>query len=89
MSSPLEGRIRALAREEAAEALRGAGAPTTIEPSVRGLQEQINDLHNHLHQATTVIGRLEARIDALEKAAGPEGQATQSAARRTRKASAE
>lgn len=68
MSSPLDGRIRALAREEAAEAIRGIGATTA--PDTQGLQQQITDLHEHLHHAATIISRLEARIDALEKAAG-------------------
>ena len=33
------------------------------------LQQQITDLHEHLHHAATIIKRLEDRVDALEKAA--------------------
>jgi hypothetical protein len=70
VSSPLDGRIRALAREEAAEAIRGIGVTTA--PDTQGLQQQITDLHEHLHHAATLISRLEARLDALEAAAaGP------------------
>lgn len=67
MSSPLDGRIRALAREEAAALLgdhAGSGAPAGEE-----LQQQITDLHEHLHHAATTIQRLEARLDELEKPA--------------------
>lgn len=79
MSSPLDGRIRKLAREEA-EALAGHTADGT--PGLDGLQQQITDLHEHLHQAATVIKRLEDRIDVLEKtAAQPEPQ--RSVGRRT------
>lgn len=63
MSSPLDGRIRKLAREEAALAL--SGQTTDGPPS--DLQQQITDLHEHLHHATTTIKRLEDRVDALEK----------------------
>lgn len=67
MSSPLDGRIRKLAREEAA-ALAGHTADGA--PGLDGLQQQITDLHEHLHMAATTIKRLEDRIDVLEKTAG-------------------
>jgi hypothetical protein len=71
MSSPLDGRIRKLAREEAAEAVRSAGVPplNATPLDTQGLQQQITDLHEHLHHAATTIKRLEDRIDVLEKAA--------------------
>lgn len=67
MSSPLDGRIRALAREEAERAVRGVGVLNTTELDTQGLQQQITDLHEHLHMAATAIKRLEARVDVLEK----------------------
>ena len=71
MSSPLDGRIRKLAREEAAEAVRSVGVPplNTTPLDTQGLQQQITDLHEHLHHAATTIKRLEDRIDVLEKTA--------------------
>jgi hypothetical protein len=75
MSSPLDGRIRALAREEAEQAVRAAGVLDTTAPDTRGLQEQITDLHEHLHVAVTAIKRLEARLDVLEKTQYPNEQA--------------
>jgi flagellar biosynthesis chaperone FliJ len=86
MSSPLDHRIRAVAREEAEDAVRSVGAPTTTAADVQALQRQITDLHEHLHHAVTTISRLDARIDALEKATGQTDQETRPAARRTRKA---
>jgi hypothetical protein len=83
VSSPLDGRIRVLAREEAAEAIRGISSPNTAAPDTQGLQQQITDLHEHLHHATTLISRLEARIDALEAAAKTEP--AESISRRTRR----
>jgi hypothetical protein len=70
MSSPLDGRIRKLAREEATQALLGVGQPTEPAHDTAGLQQQITDLHEHLHHAATAITRLDQRIDALEAAAG-------------------
>lgn len=70
MSSPLDGRIRSIAREEAAEAVRGVGVLNTTSLDTQDLQQQITDLHEHLHHAATTIKRLENRIDVLEKTAG-------------------
>lgn len=70
MSSPLDGRIRKMAREEA-QALLGVGQPTESAQDTAGLQQQITDLHEHLHVAATTIDRLGKRLDALEAAAGP------------------
>lgn len=72
MSSPLDGRIRKLAREEAASMFTG---PVTATASgfntdrAAELQKQITDLHEHLHHAATTIKRLEDRVDTLEKTA--------------------
>ncbi len=82
MSSPLDGRIRALAREEATALLGVPGAPPS--PAYEQMQQQITDLHEHLHHAATTISRLEQRLDALEKAAGQTDQEARSATRRTR-----
>lgn len=81
MSSPLDGRIRKLAREEVAAV---AGHAADGAPGLDGLQQQITELHEHLHHAATTISRLEARVDVLEKAAGQTDQAQQrSVGRRT------
>ena len=71
MSSPLDGRIRKLAREEATQALLSVGQPTETVQDTAGLQQQITDLHEHLHHAATAIDRLGKRLDVLEAAAGP------------------
>lgn len=84
MSSPLDGRIRSIAREEAAAAVQGVGVLTTTALDTQNLQQQITDLHEHLHHAATTISRLEARIGVLEKAAGPTDQ-EQTVVRRTRR----
>lgn len=86
MSSPLDGRIRKMAREEAEDVVRSVSVPTTTAVDVQGLQRQITDLHEHLHHAVTTISRLDARLDALEKATGQTDQEARPAARRTRKA---
>lgn len=83
MSSPLDGRIRSIAQEAAAEAVRGVGVLNTTELDVHGLQQQITDLHEHLHHAATAIKRLEDRIDVLEKTAGRADQQPRPTARRT------
>lgn len=85
MSSPLDGRIRKLAREEAALAL--SGQTTDGPPS--DLQQQITDLHEHLHHAATTISRLEARVDVLEKATGQTDQEQRPTARRPARKTAE
>lgn len=87
MSSPLDGRIRKLARTEAEDVVRSVGVLTTTAVDAQGLQQQITDLHEHLHHAVTTISRLEARLDAIEKANGQTDQEARPAARRTRKPS--
>ena len=79
MSSPLDGRIRMLAREEAAALLvdAPAGSDDTGTDRVAALETAVTSLHG------TVL-RLEARLDALEKTAGPADQEARSATRRTR-----
>lgn len=72
MSSPLDGRIRAIAREEVAASL---SAPAGGAPGGEELQQQITDLHEHLHHAATTIKRLDDRLAVLEKAAGQTDQA--------------
>lgn len=78
MSSPLNGRIRSIAREEAATLLGGAPVSAALADGLtptQDLQQQITDLHEHLHHAATTIKRLEDRIDVLEKtAAQPDPQ---------------
>jgi hypothetical protein len=82
--SALDGRIRMLAREEADKAVKGVGVLNTTALDTQGLQQQITDLHEHLHHAATAIKRLEDRIHALEKVSGPTDQ-EQAPARRTRR----
>jgi len=93
MSSPLDSRMRAIAREEAAALLGtpdGARADGTSTPAAEQMQQQITDLHEHLHHAATTISKLSARLDALEKAAGRKEQEEQPTARRAaRKATPE
>lgn len=86
MSSPLDGRIRAIAREEATALLGvpgGVQAATNSAPAPEQMQQQITDLHEHLHHAATTIARMEGRISALEKAAGQTDQEDRPTARRT------
>lgn len=73
MSSPLDGRIRAIAREEVSALLGGADA--TPSPAYEQMQQQITDLHEHLHVAATMIKRLEDRVDLLEKTPSASEQA--------------
>lgn len=90
MSSPLDGRIRALAREEAASmfATPATATGTAINTDqVAELQQQITDLHEHLHHATTITSQLEARVDALEAAVKTES--AESISRRTRRKTTE
>ena len=79
----IDERIRHLAREEAGRVLEGGCTPAGGAPDTAGLQQQITDLHEHLHMAATTISRLEQRIDALEKTAGQADQEEQPPARRT------
>lgn len=74
MSSPLDGRIRALAREEAS-ALDSTLAIARAERATE-LESQVADLHD-------AVLRLGERLDALEKAAGQTDQEERPTARRT------
>ena len=78
MSSPLDGRIRAIAREEATALLDGAPADGGTDTDlVAALDLKVTEL-------TVMVKRLEARLDAVEKAAGQADQEARSATRRTR-----
>ena len=86
MSSPLDSRMRAIAREEATALLgvpSGASEAPDSTPTAEQMQQQITDLHEHLHHAVTAISALERRISALEDA--PE-RADRTARRAPRKA---
>lgn len=83
--SPLDGRIRALARAEA-ELVLGA---QTVDGAPSDLQQQITDLHEHLHHAATTIKRLEDRVALLEKAASQTDQEKPAPRRTARKEPAE
>jgi hypothetical protein len=78
--------MRAIAREEANALLGvpgGVQAAAGSEPTASQMQQQITDLHEHLHHAATTISRLEARIGALEKADKSNDQAARRTARKT------
>lgn len=85
MSSPLEGRIRSIAREEASALL---GVPGGVQlaagstPDAEQMQQQLTDLHEHLHHAATTISKLEQRVGALEASAGQANQEDRPSARR-------
>lgn len=81
MSSPLNGRIRALAREEAAALL---GVSTPVDSGTDADQAAALDLK--VTELTVMVKRLDERLDALEKHAGQTGQEAQPSGRRTRKA---
>jgi hypothetical protein len=85
MSSPLDGRIRSIAREEATALLGVPGGvqATASAPTAEQLQEQITYLHEHLHLAATKLSNAEERIRALEKAAGHAESEERPTARRT------
>ena len=86
MSSPLDNRMRAIAHEVAGTLLGvpgGVQAAVGPESTASQMQQQITDLHEHLHHAATTIGRLEARIGALEKADKSNEQAARRTARKT------
>lgn len=90
MSSPLDSRMRNIAREEATALLGVPGGvqTTASAPTSEQMQQQLTDLHEHLHHAVTTIGRLEQRVDVLEKAAGQTDQEERPTAKRApRKAS--
>jgi hypothetical protein len=80
MSSPLDGRIRAIAREEAAALLGGGSAATVTEGPDRMsvLEQELVDLRGALKRAF-------ARLDAIEQAPGTADQESKPTARRTRK----
>lgn len=66
----LQERIKHLARQEVERVLGASPTPDSGGAPTRAqLQQQITDLHEHLHQAATTISRLETRVEALEKAA--------------------
>lgn len=83
----LQDRIRHIAREEVQRAL-GASPAVDSAPTRGQLQQQITDLHEHLHLAATTIRRMDQRIDALEKAAAGPAPA-EPLPRRTRRKTAE
>lgn len=83
MSSPLDGRIRALARAEAEQVVNGVGVLNTTSLDTNGLQQQITDLHKDVHHVAAVIKRLEDRLNALEKATAQPDQEPRTSARRT------
>lgn len=86
MSSPLDNRMRAIAREEAAGLLGvPGGVPTAADsaPTAEQMQQQITDLHEHLHVAATNISRLEERLGALEQAGKQADQASRRVTRKT------
>lgn len=85
MSSAQDGKIRKLAREEAAALLGGQ----TTDGAPSDLQQQITDLHEHLHHAATTIKRLEDRVAVLEKATGQTDQEKPATRRTARKEPAE
>lgn len=82
MSSPLDGRIRNLARQEAAallDAVTGASGSTDT--------DQVAALDLKVTELTVLVRRLNARLDALEKTTEQTDQEAPPTARRTRKAS--
>ena len=86
MSSPLDNRIRSIAREEATTLLGvpgGVQVAASSAPTAEQMQQQITDLYEHLHLAATNITRLEERVEALEKAPGQTDQEERPVARRT------
>lgn len=84
MSSPLDGRIRKLAREEAAAMAGVTPAPSadSVDPDrIAALETEVADLRG-------AMLRLDARLGAMEKDADPTTkQDARPAMRRTRKAS--
>jgi hypothetical protein len=83
MSSPLDARIRAAAREEVATALGGAPATgSSGAERIEALEKAVTRLYDNQR-------RLDARLDALEKTAASQEPETKPAVRRTRKAADE
>lgn len=83
MSSPLDGRIRAAARAEL-ESLLGDSAPATDSAG-----DRVTALEQAVATLTDSVQRLDARLDALEKATGQTDQEARTSTRRTRKAAGE
>jgi hypothetical protein len=81
MSSPLDGRIRTLARAEAAALLEGAAGTGTPAGA-----ERAAELAKEVAELRATVQQLGARLDALAKTAGHTDQEERAAARRTRKA---
>ena len=78
MSSPLDGRIRAIAREEVSALLGDAAVPLAVAADAGPAQaETITELQAQ-------VKRLSDRLDEVEKAAGQADQEARSATRRTR-----
>jgi hypothetical protein len=73
VSSPLDGRIRVIAREEAT-ALLGVGTPT----ATAGTDPKLAELEKE-------VAELRSRLNALEKAPTQAAQETPTATRRARK----
>lgn len=79
MSSPLDGRIRALAREEAASLL---GNPTPNRGAAGS--DRVAELEKELTELRATVKQFEERLQAVEKPAGQADQEARSATRRTR-----
>jgi hypothetical protein len=82
MSGALDGRIRKLAREEAA-ALGAAAAG--LGDADTDLQAQLRDLHDHDHRTATLLEQLAKRVEALEAAPVPADQERPAVRRTVRK----
>lgn len=84
-------RIARIAREELKRVLGDPpnGDSGDAAPTRQQLQQQITDLHEHLHQAATTIHRLEARLDELEKTTATADKAEAPAPRRAPRKRAE
>lgn len=79
MSSPLDGRIRSIAREEATMLL---GNPTPDRAPAPA--DRVAELEKALTELRATVKRFEERLQAVENAAGQADQETRSATRRTR-----
>lgn len=69
----LDARIRQLAAEAVAESGGGDGVSPArvaeLEQQVADQQDQMKDLHGHLHRVLTQVGKLDERLKTLEAAA--------------------